>query len=79
MDNPRFARIEAPHEDLHLAYHGGGVVQAVFALADRMIRARDRAVSKGGRNWAGLLRRSREVATLQPTSQQSADRLRFFP
>ena len=72
MDNPRFARIEAPHEHLHLAYHGGGVVQAVLWLADRMIRARDRAVSKGGRNWAGLLRRSRAVATLQPTNQQSS-------
>jgi len=72
MDNPRFARIEAPHEHLHLAYHGGGVVQAVLWLADRMIRARHRAVSKGGRNWAGLLRRSRAVATMQPTSQESS-------
>ena len=72
MDNPRFARIEAPHEHLHLAYHGGGVVQAVLWLADHMIRARDRAVTEGGRNWAGLLRGSREVATLQPTSQESS-------
>lgn len=72
MDNPRFARIEAPHEHLHLAYHGGGVVQAVLWLADRMIRARDRAVSKGGKNRAGLLRRSRAVATMPPTSQESS-------
>jgi hypothetical protein len=72
MDYPRFARIEAPHEHLHLAYHGGGVVQAVLWLADRMIRARDRAVTSGGRNWAAVLRRSRQVALLQPTSQESS-------
>jgi hypothetical protein len=72
MDYPRFARIEAPHEHLHLAYHGGGVVQAVLRLADRMIRARDRAVSQGGRNWKSLLLSSRQVVTLQPTSQESS-------
>ena len=47
-------------------------MQAVLWLADHMIRARDRAVTEGGRNWAGLLRGSREVATLQPTSQESS-------
>jgi hypothetical protein len=69
MDTPRFARIEAPHEHLHLLYHGGGVVQAVLWLADRMLRARDRRDQRREKlgRFAAPLPGGRH---LRPTSQE---------
>ena len=35
MDHPRFEKLEAPPDRLHLAYHGGRLVDWVLRLADR--------------------------------------------
>jgi hypothetical protein len=34
MDYPRFERIEGPQDRLHLAYHGGRMVEPVLRTAD---------------------------------------------
>jgi hypothetical protein len=56
MDRPRFQRVEGASDELHRRYHGGAVVEAVFALVDAWRRARrspslqhdDRSLSVAG-------------------------------
>lgn len=43
MDYPRFERIEAQHDRLHLAYHGGKAVELVLRLVDVWLIRRPRA------------------------------------
>jgi hypothetical protein len=37
MDHPRFESIEGHRESVHLAYHGGRVVELVLRLVDRWL------------------------------------------
>ena len=40
MDRPRFQRVEGAGDELHRRYHGGVVVEVVFALVDAWQQAR---------------------------------------
>lgn len=42
MDHPRFERIQGHRDSLHLAYHGGKVVELVLWLVDRCVISRMR-------------------------------------
>jgi hypothetical protein len=58
VDHPRFERIRGRSDDLHLAYHGGTVVELVLRLVDR---------------WLIKHTPARPAQTVQPSLGEPAD------